>query len=86
MSLFKSKREKLENAEKKRIERLRRQMKPTTQNTINYTLLHEDGLMHIAREKYSRGFMLGDASYSTAQQDEKREHHRYNNGCSKFTG
>ena len=51
MSLFKSKREKLENAEKKRIERLRRQMKPTTQNTINYTLLHEDGLMHIAREK-----------------------------------
>ena len=71
MSLFKSKREKLENAEKKRIERLRRQMKPTTQNTINYTLLHEDGLMHIAREKYSRSFKLGDASYSTAQQDEK---------------
>lgn len=71
MSLFKSKREKLEKAEKKKIDRLRRQMKPTTQNTINYTHLHEDGLMHIAREKYSRSFMLGDASYSTAQQDEK---------------
>lgn len=71
MSLFKSKREKLENAEKKKIERLRRQMKPTTQNTINYTMLHEDGLMHVAREKYSRSFILGDASYSTAQQDEK---------------
>lgn len=71
MSLFKSKREKLEKAEKKKIDRLRRQMKPTTQNTINYTHLHEDGLMHVAREKYSRSFMLGDASYSTAQQDEK---------------
>ena len=71
MSLFKSKREKLEKAEKKKIDRLRRQMKPTTQNTINYTCLHEDGLMHVAREKYSRSFMLGDASYSTAQQDEK---------------
>jgi len=55
----------------KKIERLRRQMKPTTQNTLNYTTLHEDGLMHIAREKYSRSFKLGDASYSTAQQDEK---------------
>ena len=66
MSLFKSKREKLEIAEKKKIERLRRQMKPTTQNTINYTRLHEDGLMHIVRDKYSRSFKLGDASYSTA--------------------
>ncbi|KXT75182.1 hypothetical protein STRDD10_00418 [Streptococcus sp. DD10] len=46
-------------------------MSPTTQNSINYQTLHEDGLMHVVRDKYSRSFKLGDASYSTAQQEEK---------------
>lgn len=72
MTLFKKKAsKKLTTSEKARLERLQRQIKPTTQNTIRYTSLYREGLMHVAKDLYSMSFQLGDVSYSTAQHDQR---------------
>ncbi|WP_161980954.1 VirB4-like conjugal transfer ATPase, CD1110 family [Streptococcus sp. S784/96/1] len=72
MSLFKRKTsKKLTASEKARVDRLKRQINPTTQNTIRYTSLYQEGLMHITRDLYSMSFKLGDVSYSTAQQEQR---------------
>ncbi|HFI0715097.1 TPA: VirB4-like conjugal transfer ATPase, CD1110 family [Streptococcus suis] len=62
---------KLTKSEKQRANRLRRQMKPSTQNTIKYTSLFDTGLMHITGDRYSRTYRLGDVSYLTAQETDK---------------
>nr|WP_050542549.1 DUF87 domain-containing protein [Streptococcus sobrinus] len=46
-------------------------MKPSTQNTIRYTSLFEDGLMHVADETYSKTYYLGDTNYITADEEEQ---------------
>lgn len=46
-------------------------MKPSTQNTIDYELLFEDGLMYIDGSEYSQTFRLGDVNYITAGEEEK---------------
>ena len=72
MSLFrKNQSKKLTKYEKERAKRLQRQLSPTTQNTLKYTSLFENGLMHIVRDKYSRTYKLGDVSYITAQENDK---------------
>ncbi|MDN6198097.1 MAG: AAA family ATPase, partial [Lactococcus raffinolactis] len=50
---------------------MQRQLSPTTQNTLKYTSLFENGLMHIVRDKFSRSYKLGDVSYITAQENDK---------------
>ena len=57
---------KLSLEEKTRKKQLRRAMKPSSQNTIRYTSLFEDGLMHVADETYSKTYHLGDTNYITA--------------------
>ncbi|MFU2223423.1 VirB4-like conjugal transfer ATPase, partial [Streptococcus pluranimalium] len=46
-------------------------MKASTQNTIKYTSLFEDGLMHIVEEDFSKTWQLGDTNYITGSEDEK---------------
>lgn len=58
-------------ADKERSKQLRQALKPSTQNTIRYTSLFEDGLMHITDEEYSKTWSLGDANYITSSEDEK---------------
>lgn len=57
---------KLSLEEKARQKQLRRAMKPSSQNTIRYTSLFEDGLMHVVDELYSKTYYLGDTNYITA--------------------
>lgn len=59
-------------AEKARKKRLKRTLKPSTQNAIFFTSLKENGLMHIAKERWSRTYKLGDVAYTSAN-DEDRE-------------
>lgn len=61
----------LTRSEKARQKQLRRAMKPSTQNTIRYTSLFEDGLMHVADETYSKTYYLGDTNYITADEEEQ---------------
>lgn len=46
-------------------------MKPSTQNTLKYTSLFEDGMLHVAGEEYSQTFKLGDVNYITAGEEER---------------
>lgn len=61
----------LTRSEKARQKQLRRAMKPSIQNTIRYTSLFEDGLMHVADETYSKTYYLGDTNYITADEEEQ---------------
>lgn len=61
----------LTKAEKERAKQLQKALKASTQNTIKYTSLFEDGLMHIVDEDYSKTWQLGDANYITGSEDEK---------------
>lgn len=61
----------LTKAEKERKARLKRSMKASTQNTIKYNSLFENGLMHIAKNEWSRTYRLGDVAYISANQEEK---------------
>ncbi|KAA0119564.1 DUF87 domain-containing protein [Streptococcus sanguinis] len=70
---FGGKSKNLTKAEKERRDRLRRTMKASTQNTIQYTSLHENGLMHVAKDEWSRTYRLGDVAYLSANQDEKND-------------
>lgn len=63
--------QKLTKVEKERIKRLRRSNKPSTQSSIFYDSLFENGLMHIARDRWSRTYRLGDTGYSSATDDDK---------------
>ncbi|MFS1664490.1 VirB4-like conjugal transfer ATPase, CD1110 family [Streptococcus sp. zg-JUN1979] len=71
LSPFKRANKSLSRAEKERRARLKRSIKASTQNTIAYTSLFENGLMHIAKDEWSRTYKLGDVAYSSAHQDEK---------------
>lgn len=66
---------KLTKAEKLRINRLKRNAsmakKSSSQNTLRYTSLFENGLMHVVDNTYSRSFELGSANYVTALKDEQ---------------
>ena len=62
---------KLTKAEKERKARLKRSLKASTQNTIKYNSLFENGLMHIAKNEWSRTYRLGDVAYLSANQEEK---------------
>ncbi len=64
----------LTDAEKRRVERLNREYKPTTQNTLRYATLYENeaslfetGLMHVAKNIYSQSISLQDINYMSAQ-------------------
>lgn len=61
----------LSKAEKARAKQLQNAMKPSSQNTIKYTSLFEDGMMHITGEYYSKTWELGDANYLTVTEDDK---------------
>ena len=69
------KRIKLTKAEKLRINRLQRNAniakKSSSQNTLRYTSLFENGLMHVVDNTYSRTYELGSANYVTAVKDDK---------------
>ena len=66
---------KLTKAEKLRINRLKRNAsmakKSSSQNTLRYTSLFENGLMHVVDNTYSRSYELGSANYVTALKDEQ---------------
>lgn len=61
----------LTKADKERAKRLQKALKASTQNTIKYTSLFEDGLMHIVEEDFSKTWQLGDTNYITGSEDEK---------------
>ena len=61
----------LSKAEKERAKRLRRTMKASTQNSLNYRYLLPDGLMKITKDCYSKTYHLGDVSYITATEQER---------------
>ncbi|MGT2910674.1 VirB4-like conjugal transfer ATPase, CD1110 family [Streptococcus cameli] len=72
MNLFNRKKSKrLTASDKARKDRLKRGLQPTAQNTLMYTSLFENGLMHITADHYSKTYQLGDVSYVTASQDDK---------------
>lgn len=68
---FGGKSKNLTKAEKERRNRLRRTLKASTQNTIKYNSMYENGLLHVAKDKWSRTYRLGDVAYLSANQEEK---------------
>lgn len=68
---FGGKSKNLTKAEKERRNRLRRTLKASTQNTIKYNSLYENGLLYVAKDKWSRTYRLGDVAYLSANQEEK---------------
>ena len=44
---------------------------PTTQDTIRFKNIYEDGIMNINKDWYSNTFKLGDVEYITARQEDK---------------
>lgn len=64
---------KLTKAEKERRGRLRRLVNPSTQNSIYFANLFEDGLMNIAGNEWSRTYRLGDTAYNSANTEDKVE-------------
>lgn len=44
---------------------------PTTQDTIRFKNIYEDGIMNIDKDWYSNTFKLGDVEYITARQEDK---------------
>ena len=70
MNLFKRKASKKQTeSEKLRYERMI--ASATSPNTLKYTSLYENGLMHIVEHEYSRMVELGDLSYRVADEEEK---------------
>lgn len=70
MNLFKRKVSKKQTeSEKLRYERMI--ASATSPNTIKYTSLYENGLMHIVEHEYSKMVELGDLNYSVADEEEK---------------
>lgn len=63
----------LSQEEVARGKQLQRALKASSQNTLKYTSLFEDGLMHITGREYSRTYALGDANYITASEEEKSD-------------
>lgn len=72
MILFQKKEQAKQTAsEKARANRLKRQFKATTQASLAYKSLYEEGLMHVVDDTYSMTFELGNASYTTAEFPQK---------------
>ena len=70
VNLFKRKASKKQTeSEKIRYERMK--SSATSPNTLKYTSLYENGLMHIVEHEYSRMVELGDLSYRVADEEEK---------------
>lgn len=70
MNLFRRKASKKQTeSEKIRYERMK--ASATSPNTLKYTSLYENGLMHIVEHEYSRMVELGDLSYRVADEEEK---------------
>lgn len=65
--------QKLTKAEKLRKKRLKRTLKPSTQNSIFFTGLKENGLMHIQANRWSRTYRLGDVAYTSANDEDKED-------------
>lgn len=59
------------SSDKEREKRLKRNLKPSTQNSIYYTSLFEDGLMHVTDDVWSQTYELGDIRYTTADIEDK---------------
>lgn len=57
--------------EKARRKRLRRNLKPSTQNALFFTSLKENGLMQITKDRWSRSYRLGDIAYTSANEGDK---------------
>lgn len=71
MSLFRKKKsKKLTVSQIRKMERLKKTA-PTTQNTIKYTSQHEDGLMHITGQEYSKMWELGKLDYEVAREEDQ---------------
>lgn len=56
---------------KKLDKNIKDKVNPTTQNTINFKSLDENGILHIQDNLYSKTFKLGDVEYITAKHDDK---------------
>ena len=70
MSLFKrNTSKKRTQSEQLRYDRMTKSA--TSPNTINYTSLYENGLMHIVENEYSRMIELGDLSYRVADEEDQ---------------
>lgn len=65
--------QKLTKAEKARKKRLKRTLKPSTQNAVFFSGIKENGLMHITGDRWSRTYRLGDIAYTSANDDDKIE-------------
>lgn len=63
----------LTKAEKARQKRLKRSLKPSTQNTLYFQNLFENGLMLIRKDEWSRTYRLGDVAYNSSNVDTKEE-------------
>lgn len=61
----------LKKIEKKRGKRIRKELLPSTANTICYQALFENGLMQVKPNFYSQSFALGEANYQTASIEDK---------------
>lgn len=62
---------KLTKAEKERQKRLKRTLKASTQQAIQFNNLFENGLMHIAKSEWSRTYRLGDVAYLSSTLEDK---------------
>lgn len=63
----------LTKAEKARQKRLKRSLKPSTQNTLYFQNLFENGLLLIRKDEWSRTYRLGDVAYNSSNVDTKEE-------------
>lgn len=54
---------KLSLADKRRLARLKKNIAPTAQNTLMYSELYEEGLMHVVDDIYSKTWRLGSTNY-----------------------
>lgn len=79
-SLFNQKKSKkqtpLSKTEKLRLNRLKKNAQKakssSSQNTLRYTSLFENGLMNIVDDNYSMTYELGSTNYATAPNEEKQ--------------
>lgn len=71
LSRAKMKKNTMPKAQQRRRARLKQEIKSTTQKSLKYTSLRENGLMHILKNEYSFSYKLGDINYMTASEDGK---------------
>ncbi|MGT2906528.1 VirB4-like conjugal transfer ATPase, CD1110 family [Streptococcus dentiloxodontae] len=77
--------QKLTAAEKERLKRIKRNVKPSTQNSLKYNSLYENGTMHIAKDLWSKTYKMGDVAYTSAPDEGKLDIiDRYAEGLNAF--